>query len=52
MKVYGTCTDCEFEVSAATLDDLDSKFKQHFITSGHDAYFYTDMKVQKIRKIV
>lgn len=48
---YGTCVSCEFEVSAPTLEDLDSKFKRHFVICGHDAYFYNEKNKQKLRKV-
>jgi predicted small metal-binding protein len=49
--IYATCTACEFELSAQSLDELDEKFNRHFVISGHEAYFYRDKNIEKIRKI-
>ena len=43
---YGTCTACEFETSGQSLDELDLKFRYHFMISGHDA-FSTMKKLNK-----
>jgi hypothetical protein len=51
MKVYGTCTACEFEASGDTLEQLDAKFKHHFIIIGHHSYFHKEGTVEKLRKI-
>ena len=51
MRVYGTCTSCEFEASGDTLEQLDEKFKRHFVMRGHKSYFYKEGMVQKIRKL-
>lgn len=51
MKVYGTCTACEFEASSDTLEQLDAKFKHHFIIIGHQSYFHKEGTVEKLRKI-
>jgi len=49
--IYATCIACEFETSGKSFDELDSKFRRHFIISGHDAYFHKENNIQKIRKI-
>ena len=49
--IYGACTGCEFEVSGQSLDELDKKFNRHFVICGHDAYFYREKNLEKIRKI-
>ena len=51
MKIYGTCVACEFETSGDTLDQLDTKFRHHFIMRGHESYFYKEKNIEKIRKI-
>ena len=45
--IYGTCVRCEFEISGQSIDELDLKFKRHFVISGHDAYFYNEKNDQK-----
>lgn len=49
--IYGTCTSCEYETSGQSINELDLKFKHHFVISGHDAYFYNEKTKQKIRTI-
>ena len=49
--IYGACIACEFETSGQSFDELDLKFRRHFVISGHDAYFYNEKTKQKIRKI-
>jgi len=49
--IYATCMTCEFETSGQSFDELDSKFKRHFVIRGHDSYFYKEENIQKIRKI-
>ena len=49
--IYATCMVCEFETSGHSFDELDSKFKRHFVIRGHDTYFFTEKGMQKIRKI-
>lgn len=51
MKVYGTCVACEFEASGETIDELDAKFRHHFVMLGHSSYFHKENSVEKIRKI-
>lgn len=51
MKIYGTCAACEFETSGDTIDQLDDKFRHHFIMRGHESYFYKEKNIEKIRKI-
>ncbi len=51
MKIYGTCASCEFEASGETIEDLDDKFKYHFVMQGHQSYFHREGKVEKMRKI-
>ena len=51
MKMYGTCTMCEFEASGDTLEQLDAKFKYHFVMLGHSSYFHKEKTIEKLRKI-
>ncbi len=51
MKIYGTCISCEFEASGDNLEQLDAKFKHHFVMRGHESYFYKEKNIQKLRKI-
>ncbi len=51
MKIYGTCAACEYEASGDTLEQLDDKFKHHFIVLGHQAYFHKEGRVEKLRKV-
>lgn len=51
MRVYGTCTACEFEASGDTLEQLDEKFRRHFVMRGHKSYFHKEGMVQNIRKL-
>ena len=51
MKIYGTCASCDFEASGETLEQLDSKFKHHFVMLGHPSYFHREGQVEKMRRI-
>ncbi len=51
MRVYGTCTACEFEASGDTLEQLDEKFKHHYVMIGHKSYFHKEGMVEKLRKL-
>ncbi len=51
MKVYGTCASCSFEASGDTLEQLDAKFKHHFVMLGHTSYFHKEGTREKLRKI-
>lgn len=49
--IYATCIACEYEISGKTFEELDKKFKQHFILAGHESYFYQENNIEKIRKV-
>ncbi len=51
MKVYGTCTACEYEASGDTLEQLDEKFRHHFIVLGHQSYLHIENDIEKLRKV-
>lgn len=51
MKIFGACISCEFEASGETLEQLDEKFKHHFVMLGHSSYFHKEGMVEKLRKV-
>lgn len=51
MKIYGSCMSCDFEASGETIEQLDEKFKHHFVMLGHSSYFHKEGRVEKLRKV-